>query len=482
MKNIFKLGSVFMALALLVSTLLFTGVFAAAEPDWQLVWSGTIDVDLVQASDRTIESVGTASFGVASLDEAVAAELANYDATKFKVESNAEYTPDGDSYACWCFFKPIADGPQLWAAVVNEAPSTEITSSDDVAIADLDETWKFGIVGEGGSGHFSAPEFALYAYREAATEETTATEAEVTETETQAEPTETQAEPTETGAEPTETGAEPTETGAEPTETGAEPTETQAEPTETQAEPTETQVEPTETQVEPTETQVEPTETQAEPVTLVETVLVENNVGGEKALKAGKTDAWFLVVNEIKADVAKNGPIDPAKGEYYELTVTASVSSGEADFHLGEGLDWAEYWGESGCVTTEPSTVTAQIPVAIPAEGIGDVYLADSGEEAHILTWTYAKVSVFRVGTPTEPTEPSENPTEVEPTAMDVQLGDANNDGDINMKDVLTLRKYIAGIEVEINEAAADANADGDINMKDVLLLRKFIAGLIDAI
>ncbi len=235
---------------------------------------------------------------------------------------------------------------------------------------------------------------------------------------------------------------------------------------------------PVATEAEATATGVEPTVPQVDPATLVETVLVENNVGGVKALKSGKTDAWFLVVNEIKADIEKNGVIDPSKGEYYALTVTAFVSSGEADFHLGEASQtWLEYWGESGCVTTEESTVTAKIPVAIPSEGIGDVYLADSGEDGHTLNWSYAKVSVFRVG------EPVIEPTEVEPTSSEIaDLGDANNDGDINMKDVLTLRKYIAGLEVEIDEAAADANNDGDINMKDVLLLRKFVAGLIPSI
>ena len=437
MKNIFKLVSVFMALALVFSTLLFSGVFASAEPDWQLVWSGAIDTEIVQAAD------GTATLGVAALDEAVAAELANYDATKFKVESNATFTSGDGAYACWSFFVPN-NGAQLWSAVVNDAPSTEITSSVDVEITDIDETWKFGIVGEGGSGTFVATEFALYAYREAGSTE-----------------------PEETGAEPEETGAESTVTEAQPTAT-ATATVTEAEPSVTEAEPTATETEPSATETEPTE-----------PVTLVETVLVENNVGGAKVLKPEKTDAWFLQVDEIKADIAANGPIDPSKGEYYQIIVTGYVDNGEADFHLGEGLNWEEYWGESGSVTTESSTVVATIPVAIPAEGIGAVYLADSGEAGHTLTWTYAKVSVFRVGEPTEPTEESteSQPTATNPTA--VVYGDANGDNAVNMKDVLLVRKYIAGIEVKLDMTASDVNLDGAVNMKDVLQLRKFLAGLI---
>ena len=56
--------------------------------------------------------------------------------------------------------------------------------------------------------------------------------------------------------------------------------------------------------------------------------------------------------------------------------------------------------------------------------------------------------------------------------------GDVNTDGEINLKDVLALRKYLAGIIFDIDEDASDCNQDGAIDMKDVLLLRKSIAGI----
>ena len=59
-------------------------------------------------------------------------------------------------------------------------------------------------------------------------------------------------------------------------------------------------------------------------------------------------------------------------------------------------------------------------------------------------------------------------------------IGDASGDGVVNMKDVLAVRKFVAGIAMNgFNEAAADVNKDGAVNMKDVLLVRKFIAGLV---
>ncbi|MBQ2391565.1 MAG: carbohydrate-binding domain-containing protein [Clostridia bacterium] len=62
------------------------------------------------------------------------------------------------------------------------------------------------------------------------------------------------------------------------------------------------------------------------------------------------------------------------------------------------------------------------------------------------------------------------------------QLGDVNSDSSINGKDVLALRKYIVGLDSNINELSADVNSDGNINGKDVLMLRKYIVKLIDSL
>ena len=56
--------------------------------------------------------------------------------------------------------------------------------------------------------------------------------------------------------------------------------------------------------------------------------------------------------------------------------------------------------------------------------------------------------------------------------------GDLDCDDSINMNDVLTLRKYIAGIRTKVNINATDVNGDGTVNIKDVLKLRKLIAGI----
>ena len=61
----------------------------------------------------------------------------------------------------------------------------------------------------------------------------------------------------------------------------------------------------------------------------------------------------------------------------------------------------------------------------------------------------------------------------------DYSICDINQDGSINMKDDLVLKKYIAG-SVTLSKKQvqlADLNQDGSVNMKDELVLRKYIAG-----
>ena len=61
--------------------------------------------------------------------------------------------------------------------------------------------------------------------------------------------------------------------------------------------------------------------------------------------------------------------------------------------------------------------------------------------------------------------------------------GDVNDDGALSMKDVLAIRRLLAGDfgEDEAFVLAADVDGDGTLTMKDVLKLRKIIAGAEDA-
>ncbi len=75
--------------------------------------------------------------------------------------------------------------------------------------------------------------------------------------------------------------------------------------------------------------------------------------------------------------------------------------------------------------------------------------------------------------TATETTVASEDTTK-----DDYVFGDANSDGKANMKDVLAIRKFLAGYDIFIQMNNSDTNRDTFVNMKDVLILRKYLAGL----
>ena len=61
-------------------------------------------------------------------------------------------------------------------------------------------------------------------------------------------------------------------------------------------------------------------------------------------------------------------------------------------------------------------------------------------------------------------------------TVIDFAYGDVNDDGSIDGKDLIVLRRYLVGSDVEIF-AGADVNGDGAVDGKDVIILRKYLVG-----
>ena len=55
--------------------------------------------------------------------------------------------------------------------------------------------------------------------------------------------------------------------------------------------------------------------------------------------------------------------------------------------------------------------------------------------------------------------------------------GDINDDGTVDVRDVVRLMKIIAGINVEYDHATCDTNGDGAVDSRDIVRLMKFISG-----
>lgn len=55
--------------------------------------------------------------------------------------------------------------------------------------------------------------------------------------------------------------------------------------------------------------------------------------------------------------------------------------------------------------------------------------------------------------------------------------GDINNDGKVNLRDVIRLNQYVAGWDVTVSSGATDVNGDGKTNLRDVIRLNQYVAG-----
>ena len=62
--------------------------------------------------------------------------------------------------------------------------------------------------------------------------------------------------------------------------------------------------------------------------------------------------------------------------------------------------------------------------------------------------------------------------------AASLLAGDVNENGIVDLKDVVTLQRYLAGgWNVTIHETNADVDKDGEISAKDDVLLQRYLAG-----
>ena len=71
----------------------------------------------------------------------------------------------------------------------------------------------------------------------------------------------------------------------------------------------------------------------------------------------------------------------------------------------------------------------------------------------------------------------NQNEVEYTPSISVTQLkGDVNDDGVVDVADVVTLRRYLAGgYNTVVNELQSDMNDDGEITISDIIELRRYI-------
>ena len=89
-----------------------------------------------------------------------------------------------------------------------------------------------------------------------------------------------------------------------------------------------------------------------------------------------------------------------------------------------------------------------------------------------------ASVSEGSGSTSSQPGQPGGGESELPIIPVTTRTpGDADNNGTVNINDVLLIQQYIAQWSVSINTRNADVNGDMLININDVLLIQQSIAG-----
>ncbi len=236
------------------------------------------------------------------------------------------------------------------------------------------------------------------------------------------------------------------------------------------------------------------------------------------------TDGSCMAVldNEELSDAIYTDIVENGVAIAYAVVADVKYVSGDSGYagfcFYQETPDYLEIWPDhprpdsTSFVISDSSLFSLMSPdvqLALCCDTRGDVihlnYLALYALHETKSTATEAELTATEPSE-TEPTEtePSETePTKTDPTGVEsgaittessvtessqtepsrpveVFLGDTNDDGAVNMKDVLLMRKYLAGMDVTYNAENSDVNADGVVNMKDVLVLRKYLADMVD--
>lgn len=140
----------------------------------------------------------------------------------------------------------------------------------------------------------------------------------------------------------------------------------------------------------------------------------------------------------------------------------------ESDDYVGGGLQFAGDVRGKGFVSGKPE-VLAKIDFKVTREGKSEIEVsydlfAESGECYMSFEESSVKLSSYI----SEKAEEKEYPL----------LGDANGNGEVNIKDATTIQKATAKLLTldESTKPRADVNADGKVNVKDATAVQKYIA------
>lgn len=194
----------------------------------------------------------------------------------------------------------------------------------------------------------------------------------------------------------------------------------------------------------------------------------------------GGEESYFLFSSMCAEGVSLRGNVEVTK-ELKPTEPTTEVTE------TTEPEETTEVTETTCPAETEPEETTASV-VTEPAETIVPSDATEPAETTPAVTTeaTEADTTAPETANKTEPTETetitaTQEATETTAFESEFELGDANRDGKLNIRDATLIQKFIAKIESLDAEqlSLSDYNTDGKVNIKDATLIQKKIANLI---
>ena len=179
--------------------------------------------------------------------------------------------------------------------------------------------------------------------------------------------------------------------------------------------------------------------------------------------------------------------VPTANGNPDNTLSSLSVKVGNQEYGLTPGFD--KMTSEYAIIVPENTTtitITAN-PTAgsSKVEGAGSVKLTGTTTSLNIkVTPNYGSARTYKltvrksdsagVAVPT--------PSSGSSSGRTYNKGDVNNDGTINVRDIILIKRHIVGMETLTGDAfkAADVNEDGVVNVRDLVILKRYMVGLED--
>ena len=197
-----------------------------------------------------------------------------------------------------------------------------------------------------------------------------------------------------------------------------------------------------------------------------------------KVLVPASVESIAEDVFNLSENVTLYGYADTAAETFAQANEIAFVVVAESKEALAGKIDEAAAIGPDGI--TEDSYAALQQAIADAQAVLADPFADQAAVDEQVGLLEGAMGSLEDdITDPTQPTQPTgpTSPTEP-PVAITYILGDTNEDGAVDLKDVLMIQNYQARVLTLTGSQflAADVNADGLVNVDDALNIQKYLS------